>query len=114
MNRFQLSACALMLFTGVPAIAQDFEQDWKLQGEKAKLAAQDAMMAAQAWKMAPIAPKPPMPPVAPFFFQGKRRTRDDERLYSSGTRALDNSRWEDAVKYFTEAADQKGARADGA
>jgi hypothetical protein len=108
MNRFQLSACALMLFTGVPAIAQDFEQDWKLQGEKAKLAA-------QAWKMAPIAPKSPMPPVAPFFFQGnKRRTRDDERLYSSGTRALDNSRWEDAVKYFTEAADQKGSRADGA
>lgn len=42
------------------------------------------------------------------------RGYSDDHLYSSGTRALDANRWDDAVKAFTEAASRKSSRADGA
>jgi hypothetical protein len=42
------------------------------------------------------------------------RTGSDDRLYSSGTRALDANRWDDAVKAFAEAASRKSSHADGA
>ncbi len=37
-----------------------------------------------------------------------------DRTYDEGTRALDRSRWEDAVRLFSQEAERKGARADAA
>jgi hypothetical protein len=37
-----------------------------------------------------------------------------DRAYQDGTRALDHSKWEEAVKLFSLEADRKGSRADGA
>jgi hypothetical protein len=42
------------------------------------------------------------------------RSGSEERLYDSGTRALDANRWDDAVKAFSETASRKGTHADGA
>lgn len=47
--------------------------------------------------------------------EGKHRSSSaEDRLYDSGTRALDANRWDDAAKAFTEVAAIKGTHADGA
>ena len=45
---------------------------------------------------------------------GAQWPHNSDREYEQGTRALDRSRWEDAVKLFREEADRKGPRADAA
>ena len=78
-----------------------------------------------------IPPFPPLPPFAPFApeppamlyaqkfpkeptWAAQRKSRDEDRLYDSGTRALDSGKWDEAVRLFSEAAAAKGTRADGA
>ena len=39
---------------------------------------------------------------------------DDDRLYDSGQRALDNHRYDEALEDFSQVASRAGARADGA
>ena len=63
-------------------------------------------MLAQGPKPAP-SPKPGMKVVV-------RGDSDEDRNYQSGTRALDNGRWDEAVEYFTRVVNQTGTRADGA
>ncbi len=41
-------------------------------------------------------------------------TLSAQRYYDEGTRALDRSKWEDAARLFSQEAERKGARADGA
>lgn len=41
-------------------------------------------------------------------------SREDERAYERGQKALDRSRWDEALSAFTEVASHGGARADGA
>ena len=52
-------------------------------------------------------------PMHPRMLQQRLRGEIDDRYYDSGTRALDASRWEDAAKQFSEAAQRKGSHADG-
>jgi hypothetical protein len=54
--------------------------------------------------------------VAPFFFaqKGPRALRSDDPQYDQGASALDAGRWEDAVRIFSNVAEKKGNRADGA
>lgn len=51
-----------------------------------------------------------------FMAQAESRNRSggDGQLYEAGTSALDASRWDDALRSFSEAAERKGPRADGA
>ena len=80
----------------------NFDGKWELAGNAFKLQSQIDMLAQAA-------PKPST------IYVGRRKSSDsDERIYDSGTRALDSNRWEDAVRDFTEAADRKGSHADGA
>lgn len=39
---------------------------------------------------------------------------EEERLYQSGTQALDESRWKDSIPFFDEVIEQKGRRTDAA
>jgi HEAT repeat protein len=57
-------------------------------------------------------PKPPSPPV-PVKVVG-RPDGNEDRNYQSGTRALDNSRWDEAIEQFTRVVNAAGTRADGA
>src|SRR5579864_313157 len=52
-------------------------------------------------------PPPPAPPRAP-------RADESERFYERGQRAIERSRWDDAVESFTEVISRGGSRADGA
>ena len=74
-------------------------------------------------------PEPPMPrpamnfnndyafnfsytPPALFAPQQRRGNQNDDHLYDAGQRALDGSRWDEALLYFTQVASHGGARAD--
>ncbi len=65
---------------------------------------------------APTPPAPPAPPVMPEVRVRIDRARhmDEDRLYDSGQRALDNHRYDEALEDFSQAASRAGARADGA
>ena len=67
-------------------------------------------MLAQAVPAPAAAPAPPAPPSA----FGVSRNNDWRGGYRSGTRALDDRRYEDAVRAFDAAIDSKDNRADGA
>jgi tetratricopeptide (TPR) repeat protein len=42
------------------------------------------------------------------------RAGSEDRAYDAGSRALDAGRWDEALEHFTQVADRKGDRADGA
>src|SRR5262245_48167275 len=54
----------------------------------------------------PDMPNPPRGPAA--------RGDNEERSYSNGIRALDNGRWDEAIKSFTQVVDLNGSRVEGA
>jgi HEAT repeat protein len=43
-----------------------------------------------------------------------RGDNNEDRNYQNGTRALDGSRWDEAIEHFTRVVNQNGTRADGA
>jgi HEAT repeat protein len=65
-----------------------------------------------------IAPMPPMPPVPPKPAAAPGRVRfgnmSPENAYSSGQRALDDRRWDNAVDYFNQVISRGTSRVDGA
>ena len=71
-------------------------------------------------QVAPVPPVPPTPPTPPDMqdmvnrAQRMARRMNDDRLYDSGQRALDNHRYAEALEDFSQVASRAGARADGA
>jgi len=58
-------------------------------------------------------PPRPLPNPRPLVSIGRGGDNED-RLYQSGTRALDNRRWDEAIQTFTKVMALHGSRADGA
>jgi hypothetical protein len=56
----------------------------------------------------------PQHPSALAFQKSPRLARGDDPGYDKGASALDSGHWEDAVRIFSQVAENKGSRADGA
>ena len=56
-------------------------------------------------------PPNPRPTPRPIIVRGGN---NEDRLYQSGTRSLDNGRWDEATQSFTKVMEINGTRADGA
>src|SRR5712691_11834645 len=56
-------------------------------------------------------PPNPRPNVRPITIRGGN---NEDRLFQSGTRSLDNGRWDEAIQSFTKVMELNGTRADGA
>ena len=59
-------------------------------------------------------PRPGPSPAPAVRARTLRRDNNEDRNYQSGTRALDNGRWDEAIENFTRVINQNGTRADGA
>lgn len=86
-------------------------EDFKIDIEDFKVDIEDftvdmPFLFAQGGKPGPM-PRPVRPTIV-------RADNNDDRNYQSGTRALDNGRWDEAVEYFTRVVNGGGTRADGA
>jgi TolA-binding protein len=66
-----------------------------------------------AFFQAPVAPVPPVPPMPKVMIQRDRMERGDG-AYDSGTRALDQHKYDEAILHFNDVINAKSPRADGA
>jgi TolA-binding protein len=85
----------------------------KMDAVKEKVARLNLDLAFAGQVTAPLPPTPPMPPVPPVRVRVYRGMGEDQ-LYSSGQRALDNRKWDEALECFSLVISRNSARTDGA
>ncbi len=101
--------------------AREVDQEARdLAAEARRTAREYAQRGLAFAQVAPVPPVPPTPPTPPDMqdmvnrVQRMARRMNDDRLYDSGQRALDNHRYAEALEDFSQVASRAGARADGA
>jgi HEAT repeat protein len=99
----------------VPVFKSDFHQfDVDVHLFKAEMEHfKEDFKAGLAFELAQ-APKPVPAPGPGGKVMILRGDNNEDRAYQSGTRALDNGRWDEAIENFTRVVNQNATRADGA